>query len=230
MCLWYAHHSGYGGGKAKNDTVGAVAEMEEIRKSGFLKYSRAAVRLVPDCYSKNNQQGCWDDKHFQMHGSTNLGQFEGGTYKAPYETSEKWGKAITERGGIPLTYCQTGFRSEDYAHAFPEHMLFNSSTAWMHESYKRPLDDDEFWGNAWGKSYRAWSYDCTDPGFVKHMKDVSALDRPYAETFSQYEMDILKKGTSNFDFHYLGSAKIMAEIGKGFAEALAEMMEEQKHK
>jgi hypothetical protein len=174
VCLWYAHHGGYGGGKAKNDTVGAVAEMEEIRKSGFLKYSRAAVRLVPDCYSKNNQQGWWDDEHFQMYGSTNLGDFEGGTYKVPYETSEKWGKAITERGGIPLTYCQTAFRSEDYAHAFPEHMLFNSSTAWMHESYKRPLDDDEFWGNAWTKSYRVWSYDYTDPGFVKHMRQVYA--------------------------------------------------------
>ena len=174
VCLWYAHHGGYGGGKAQNDTIGAVAEMEEIRKSGFLKYSRAAVRLVPDCYSKNNQQGWWDDEHFQMHGSTNLGDFEGGTYKVPYETSEKWGKAITERGGIPLTYCQTGFRSEDYAHAFPEHMLFNSSTAWMDESYKRPLDDDEFWGNAWTKSYRVWSYDYTDPGFVKHMREVYA--------------------------------------------------------
>jgi len=174
VCLWYAHHGGYGGGKAKNDTVGAVAEMEEIRKSGFLKYSRAAVRLVPDCYSKNNQQGWWDDKHFQMYGSTNLGDFKGGTYKVPYETSEKWGKAVTERGGIPLTYCQTGFRSEDYAHAFPEHMLFNSSTAWMHESYKRPLDDDEFWGNAWTKSYRVWSYDYTDPGFVEHMREVYA--------------------------------------------------------
>jgi hypothetical protein len=32
VCLWYANHGGYGGGKATNDTVGAVAEMEEIRK------------------------------------------------------------------------------------------------------------------------------------------------------------------------------------------------------
>lgn len=177
VCLWYAHHGGYGGGKATNDTVGAVREMEAIRDSGFLKYSRAAVRLVPDCYSKNNQQGWWDDEHFQKHGSTNLGDFEGGTYKAPYETSEKWGKAVIERGGIPLTYCQTGFRSEDYCHAFPEHMLFNSATVWMHESYKRPLDDEKFWGNAWLKSYRVWSYDYTDPGFIEHMRDVYASYR-----------------------------------------------------
>jgi len=177
VCLWYAHHGGYGGGAATNDTVGAVREMEAIRDSGFLKYSRAAVRLVPDCYAKNNQQGWWDDEHFQKHRSTNLGDFEGGTYKTPYETSEKWGKAVTERGGIPLTYCQTGFRSEDYCHTFPEHMLFNSAKAWMHESYKRPLDDDEFWGNAWLKSYRVWSYDYTDPGFVEHMRDVYAAYR-----------------------------------------------------
>lgn len=177
VCLWYAHHQSYGGGKAKNDTVGAVEEMKKIRESGFLKYSRAAVRLVPDCYSKNNQQGWWDDKHFQMYGSTNLGDFEGGTYKPPYETSEKWGKAITDLGGIPLTYCQTGFRSEDYAHEFPQHMLFNKSIAWKNESYKRPLDDDKFWGNAWTKSFRVWSYDYTDPGFVKHVKDVYASYR-----------------------------------------------------
>jgi len=172
VCLWYANHSGYGGGGAKNDTVGAVAEIEAIAKSGFLKYSRAAVRLVPDCYTKNNQQGWWDDEHFQKHGSTNLGDFEGGTYKAPYETSEKWGKAITERGGIPLTYCQTGFRSEDYAHAFPEHMLFNKSVAWRNESDNRPLDDDEFWGNAWRKNFQVWGYDYTDPEFIKHVREV----------------------------------------------------------
>jgi len=102
VCLWYAHHRGYGGGKAVNDTVGAVAEMEEIRKSGFLRFSRAAVRLVPDCYSKDNQQGWWDDEHFQKWGSTNLGEFTGGTYKAPYETSEKWGKAYLLPDRLPL--------------------------------------------------------------------------------------------------------------------------------
>jgi len=177
VCLWYAHHAGYGGGKATNDTVGAVAEMENIRRSGFLKFSRAAVRLVPDCYSKSNQQGWWDDEHFQKHGSTNLGDFTGGTYKTPYETSEKWGKAVNERGGIPLTYCQTGFRSEDYAFAFPEHMLFNSPTAWRNEAYKRPLDDDEFWGNAWLKNFRLWGYDYTDPGFMAHMGQVYAAYR-----------------------------------------------------
>lgn len=57
----------------------------------------------------------------------------------------------------------------------------------------------------------------------------AALDELYAETFTPREMEILKKSTSNFDFHYMGSAKIMAQIGKGFAESLFEMMEGHNH-
>jgi len=57
----------------------------------------------------------------------------------------------------------------------------------------------------------------------------AALDKLYAETFTPREMEILKKSTSNFDFHYMGSAKIMAQIGKGFAESLFETMEGHNH-
>ena len=67
-------------------------------------------------------------------------------------------------------------------------------------------------------------------GRLTREKGKEALDRLYAETFTRREMDILKKSTSNFDFHYMGSAKIMAQIGKGFAEAMVEMMEGQNHK
>ncbi len=53
----------------------------------------------------------------------------------------------------------------------------------------------------------------------------AALDKLYAETFTPRELVILKESTSNFDFHYMGSAKIMAQIGKGFAEAMVQMMD-----
>jgi len=33
---------------------------------------------------------------------------------------------------------------------------------------------------------------------------------------------VLDTGVSNAEYHYLGSAKILGGIGKGFAEALAE--------
>ena len=67
-----------------------------MRLSGFLNYSRAAGRLVPDNYTENNPQGWWDDAHWQREGF----------YVAPYETSRKWGEAMHERGALAFTYFQ----------------------------------------------------------------------------------------------------------------------------
>ena len=44
------------------------------------------------------------------------------------------------------------------------------------------------------------------------------------ETFSDREQEILSKGVSNAEYHYLGSAKIMTQIGKGFAESLSTIL------
>ncbi|HUG68465.1 MAG TPA: sialate O-acetylesterase [Pirellulaceae bacterium] len=51
----------------------------------------------------------------------------------------------------------------------------------------------------------------------------AASDKLYAEQFSERELEILKQSVSNADFHYLGSAGIMAQIGKAFAESLQEI-------
>ena len=48
-------------------------------------------------------------------------------------------------------------------------------------------------------------------------------DKLRAEEFSEQELKVLRVGVSNAEYHYLGSAKIMAQIGKGFADALAEI-------
>ena len=45
-----------------------------------------------------------------------------------------------------------------------------------------------------------------------------------AETFSPLELMTLQKGVSNQEYHYLGSAKIMAQIGKGFADSMTKLM------
>lgn len=47
-----------------------------------------------------------------------------------------------------------------------------------------------------------------------------------AEVFDDDELELLTDGASNAEYHYLGSAKIMARIGKGFADAMAELMRE----
>ncbi|MFT5303227.1 MAG: hypothetical protein ACI87E_003058 [Mariniblastus sp.] len=51
-------------------------------------------------------------------------------------------------------------------------------------------------------------------------EDANALrEKLLSEEFTAHERNVLKKGVSNLEFHYLGSAKIMARIGQGFAAA-----------
>ncbi len=50
------------------------------------------------------------------------------------------------------------------------------------------------------------------------------IEAIYADNFDARELEILKTSTSNFDFHYMGSAGIMARIGKGFAEAMRSLI------
>jgi alpha-galactosidase len=45
--------------------------------------------------------------------------------------------------------------------------------------------------------------------------------------FTPRELETLEKGISNAEFHYLGSARILGGIGKGFAEAMAELLRQQ---
>ena len=117
VCGWYVMIKGYGGGPDINNSAGMVDEMEQIKKTGFLKYSKAAVRLVPDTYADNNEQGWWDEAHWQKYTS-------GGSpythYRAPYETTAKWAGAVNRLGGLAFTYVQTGFLSVDYAKAFSQ--------------------------------------------------------------------------------------------------------------
>lgn len=44
-----------------------------------------------------------------------------------------------------------------------------------------------------------------------------------SEEFTDREIKILETAVSNFEFHYLGSAKIIGQIGKAFAKALFEI-------
>jgi hypothetical protein len=171
LCLWYAGHEGYGGGPAHNDSYGAVKEMQSAVKSGFLKYSPVAIRLVPDNYKDDNQQGWWDDAHFQIHGNTE--SESDSCYRRPYETTEKWGQAVTKLGGIPLMYSQTARRSEDFCYRFPEYLLFNNSHRCATD---RPGALDAWWCGM--MHMPVWSYDFTDPGFQQHMREVySAMQK-----------------------------------------------------
>jgi hypothetical protein len=58
-----------------------------------------------------------------------------------------------------------------------------------------------------------------DKSLSRRQRD-DALAKFRAELYTPREMEILK-GSSNAEYHYNGSAKIMAQIGKGFADAIA---------
>jgi hypothetical protein len=174
VCMWFTEDKRYGNSEAENTTKGAVDEMKRIADSGFLNYSRAAVRLVPDSYMPDNQQGWWDDEHWQRE-DTNQHTTQNGRHVEPYETSEKWGKAVTALGGIPLTYFQTAYRSEDYVEKFPGHMLFNKRYAWKGEPVDTEGEIFTTWQKTWTRNGRVvWGYDFTDPEFLAHMQEVYA--------------------------------------------------------
>lgn len=179
ICLWFLAVRHFGGDDASlNNTVGAVKEMDEIVKSGFLKYSPVAVRLVPDCYEQNNQQGWWDDRHWQMHGRKERCIVEH-HYEKPYDTTQKWASTVLEKGGIPLIYFQPGIRSEDYAEAFPGHMLYNISHKYILKNGEIVSDPHPVIGDkgvdgkpGYGKKYQE-AYDYTDREFSSHWRNVN---------------------------------------------------------
>jgi hypothetical protein len=133
-----------------NNSVKLVGELEAAQKAGLTKYTKVAIRLEPDSYcygSGNTEQGWWDDEHWAKFGHL----------IAPYDTFAKWCAAIRERDGIPYTYFQVGMPSDDYALAFPDHILFKDiSRVQVAHPHHQPLV----------------SFDYTSEGFQKHMLDV----------------------------------------------------------
>jgi len=150
VCAWYVEE--YDHGPKINNTAGLVEEMDRVKESGFLKYSPVALRLVPDTYTPDNEQGWWDDAHWRKYGH----------YTAPYDTSAKWGGAITSRGGLPLIYVQTCFVSADYLKAHPECLLFKSNKGW----------EKRYQFDAWNYAYdhpELPNYDYTSKAFRDHL-------------------------------------------------------------
>jgi alpha-galactosidase len=67
-----------------------------------------------------------------------------------------------------------------------------------------------------------------DPNLGQEARD-EAYKKALAENFTPEELKRMK-GISNGGYHYLGAAKIMAQIGKAFAEAAANLQGTQKQK
>lgn len=147
VCAWYvgvwktpgAQNSPSKSAYKINTSSGMVEEAEKIKASGFLNYSRAAGRLVPDNYTVQNPQGWWDDARWQQHGF----------YTAPYETSAKYAAGMKERGALTFTYIQPviqppqyrNFISLDFREAHRDWLL-NKSVAIGGLDYSLPVVQD----------------------------------------------------------------------------------------
>lgn len=53
------------------------------------------------------------------------------------------------------------------------------------------------------------------------------LEEQRVRTFDERELKVLQTGISNFEFHYLGSAKIMTRIGRDFASAMNKLIDKE---
>jgi alpha-galactosidase len=58
---------------------------------------------------------------------------------------------------------------------------------------------------------------------LKPAEENATFQKLRMEQLSERERKIIEVGISNFEFHYLGSAKILGGVGKGLAEALADL-------
>ncbi|MEM8733022.1 MAG: hypothetical protein AAGG44_02295, partial [Planctomycetota bacterium] len=60
-------------------------------------------------------------------------------------------------------------------------------------------------------------------GELKRQDRANEQERRRREVFSDEEFELLTESVSNAEYHYLGSAKILTRIGRGFAKALYEL-------
>jgi hypothetical protein len=93
-------------------------------------------------------------------------------------------------------------------------------TAVMTEKYWDPVLGEL--AGRWDKVKRKSHGLRKDTTLTKDQRN-AALDKFKAQTYTPAETALRKIGASNADYHYLGSAKILAQIGKAFAEAIGEM-------
>jgi hypothetical protein len=80
------------------------------------------------------------------------------------------------------------------------------------------------WFQGWNDMVDGSTYPNRDKAGKRTREGANAArDKLYAATFTPRELKVLRESTSNFDFHYMGSAKIVARIGKAFAEAMLKL-------
>ncbi|MCA9262420.1 MAG: hypothetical protein KDA60_01170 [Planctomycetales bacterium] len=91
---------------------------------------------------------------------------------------------------------------------------------------------EKYWDSQLGELSKRWNQVNARSRALNQDQSLSdderaqALDVFKSELFSAEELKILETGKSNAEYHYLGSAKILGQIGEAFANALVDMSHE----
>ena len=101
-----------------NNSAKLIGELQHANDCGITRYTPVSLRLEPDKYHFDTEQGWWDDERFLLHKHL----------VEPYDTMAKWCDAMRKGSGIPYIYMQLGLPSDDFARQFPQWMLFNDSS------------------------------------------------------------------------------------------------------
>jgi hypothetical protein len=116
LCGWSVGH--ISGLPNVNNSAKLVEQAQHANECGLTQYTDVAIRLEPDKYHFDTEQGWWDDPHMR--------KFD--HLVKPYDTTAKWSEAIEARQGIPYIYMQLGMPSDDFARQHPQYMLFNDNS------------------------------------------------------------------------------------------------------
>jgi hypothetical protein len=88
---------------------------------------------------------------------------------------------------------------------------------------------ENYWDEELGELASRWekvkakSRKLNKEGKLSRKEQAAVLEKYKAELYTPEETKLREGAISNAGYHYLGSAKIMAQIGKGFAEAMGRM-------
>lgn len=160
-------------------TAGLVEETQLAADSGFLKYSRMAVRVVPDKYETKEpkgvtQGGWWDDEHWAKYGH----------YTPPYETTRKYCEGVRARGGLPFTYFQCVMEDRAFCQAHSNLVLKTNAVGL---DYSNPLTQEHMrtvYANLRAGGMAGMMFDYADSLWSRAVK--GGLADPYATAGSFY--------------------------------------------
>lgn len=139
-----------------NNSARLVEELEHANKCGMTKYTKVSLRLEPDKYHFDTEQGWWDDEHMRKFNHL----------VKPYDTIAKWSKKMNSMDGVPYIYMQLGMPSDDFVRKYPQYMLFNDG------SEVDKSTPNKKWRNKHPHHQPYVTYDYTDKEYSKHFVKV----------------------------------------------------------